>query len=521
MKRTFLTVIVAVLLASLAAPAALANDGAVGTQGGAVRPIGSTDVRMDSEAVQILCLDAYALYRIDFKFVNSAPDAKTVKLGFPFPDFENNEFENTGEPPGAFRAWLDGEELAVAQERGKDSDGEGEWDVIWFTHTATFPPGESMITVYYTGTPDASVMVAQQAAGVQFPSGTTPETSNLGYYPYLVHTGAGWAGTIGKSVVRYTLADDFNGFGVDQVTRNYAEQSWIPEARRQNLTSFTMPSDRVYQWTYSDYEPTTAHDTILAFVQISDWTESFDPWEATKASSWLKLDEFEYPAWAVRNGNPGDAWAEAVDGPGIGQWLDIPFGETREVRQLRVLTGYQKSATLYRKYNRPSRLRIDYSNGTSQEIALADEMGLQFFEADATADSAKVTILDVYKGTNERDETYLSEITFAEAAAPKFDTFEAVTGIAPPEGFEEPDALKAITAGSEGDDGDADGGASDGPTGLEGVLGDDAMPEWLLPAIVGGACCCGLVLVGVIVLVVVLVRRRKAPSAASAPAPPA
>ncbi|TLM80166.1 MAG: DUF4424 domain-containing protein, partial [Actinobacteria bacterium] len=452
MKRTTLALLACCLALAVAAPAALANDGAVGTQGGTVRPIGNADVRMDSEAVQIICMDGVALYRIDFKFVNEASEPKTVKLGFPFPDFENTEYDNNGEAPGGFRAWLNGRELAVAQEKGTDGEGDDTWDVIWFTHTATFPPGDSMITVSYVGSPDVSVGVPDQLAGVAIPAGVAPESIGMGYYPYFVHTGAGWAGTIGKSVIRYTLADDFDGFGVEQVTKNWVNGSreWMGAERAKNLLAFTKPEPNVYQWTYTDYEPTRAHDPEIAFARSSAWREDFDPWEETKASTYLKLGDFEYVPYNAANGNPGDAWAEAVDGPGIGQWLQVPFGETRAVKQIRVLGGYQKRADLYAKYNRPKRLKIDYSDGSSQEITLADEMGLQVFDANASATSAKVTILDVYKGTNERDETYLSEIAFAEAPAPQFEKFEAVTGIAPPTGFEEPEGLAALTKGAGG-----------------------------------------------------------------------
>lgn len=526
MRRTtrIVTILFALVTTALAASIATANDGAVGTQGGTVRPIGDADIRMDSEAVQIVALRDYALYRIDFKFVNVSGQAKTVKLGFPFPDFENEEEDNSGEPPGAFRAWLNGTELAVAQEDGVDSDGESEWKVVWFTHVATFPPGESMVTVHYLGVPDSSVQTPDLLDGVSFSAGVDPERVLMGYYPYILHTGAGWKDTIAKSVVRYTLSDEFDGFGVDQVMRNYAEQSWIDPGRAANLRAFTKPAEGEYEWVFTDYEPTSDHDVVLAFAEESEYSEDFDPWEDTKASSELDLGEYAYPAWNAANGYPGDAWAEAADGPGIGEWIDIPFGETRTVRQIRVLPGYQKRLDLYQKYNRPKRLRIDLSDGTSQEIELADEIGMQVFSTNAEADSAKVTILEVYQGTNERDETYLSEIDFAEGPAPRFATFEAVTGIAPPAGYTEPAALAALTdPGLPPDD------PLGGPNGEMTLGEDDIRPPLgglldgdLLVIAGAGACCCGLVLVGAIVLVVVLVRRKKAPTVApTAPPPPA
>lgn len=451
MKRVGL-VLVALCMLVVATPSALANDSAVGTQGAAVRPIGDTDIRMDSEAVQIVCMRGYALYRVDFKFVNASDAEKAIKLGFPFPDFENEE-GNRGMPPAAFRAWLNGQELDVKQEPGFDSDGDAEWPVIWFTREAVFPPGESMVTVSYLGTPDVSVMSGEL---VQALGDAVAETGSVAYYPYLVHTGAGWAGTIGKSVVRYTLAEDFNGSQVDRVMEVERGYDWIEPERARLLGSFTKPAPNVYEWVYEEYEPTLDHDPNLAFVHSSEWSASFDPWEATAASSFLELGEYSYPAYGARDGQPSTAWAEDADGPGIGEWIEIGFGEERDVRQIRVLPGYQKRSDLFEKYNRPKTLKVEFSDGTGVDLPLADEMGIQIFTVRATAESAKVTILEVYPGTNERDETYLSEISFSEAPMPKLSTFEAVTGIAAPTAFEEPAALAPLTAVSGGPVGPAE-----------------------------------------------------------------
>jgi hypothetical protein len=446
MKRVALALAVVGALV-IAVPAATANDSSVGTQGAAIRPLADTDIRMDSEAVQIICMRDYALYRIDFKFVNESDTEKAIKLGFPFPDFENTEDGNRGDSPAAFGAWLNGAELEVKQERGFDTDGEAEWPVVWFTREAVFPPGESMVTVSYIGSPDSSVMGSHIYEALSLP----PDSPGIvGYYPYLVHTGAGWAGPIGTTVVRYVLADDFNGSRVDDVMEAEASAEWVTPERARHFRSFTKPAPNVYQWVYTDYEPTLDHDPRLAFLYESEWSPSFDPYTDTVASSWLALGDYQYPPYNIRDGRPSDAWAEAVDGPGIGEWIDIPFSETREVREVRVVPGYQKRSDLFLKYNRPSSLKIEFSDGTTVDLPLADAMGLQTFAVNARAESAKVTILGVYPGTNERDETYISEITFAEAAAPKFSTFEAVTGIAAPDAFEEPEPLAQLTDTSSG-----------------------------------------------------------------------
>ena len=497
------SVLLAVLLASTGV--AMANDAAVGTRGAAVRPLTDTDIRMDSEAVQIICMDRYALYRIDFLFVNESDAPRSVKLGFPFPDFENPE-GNLGAPPAAFGAWFNGERIVVTQEDGFDTDGESEWPAIWFTHEVTFPPGESMVTVSYLGTPDASVMDGEltEMLGLDWEDGWA-----VGYYPYLVHTGAGWAGPIGKTVVRYTLADDFNGTDVDEVIHAEASRKWLTTERARFMESFTRPAPGVYQWVYENYEPTRDHNPHLAFIYQGLGSETFDPWTDTTASSWLELGEYSYPAYSLRDGQPSTAWAEDAEGPGVGEWVDIPFGEERDVSEIRVLPGYQKRDDLFYKYNRPSRLEIEFSDGTSTEIVLADEPGLQLFEVEATADEARVTILDVYPGTNERDETYLSEITFAASPMPMLETYETVTGIAPPEAFDEPEALAPLVQASGAEAGGADDSGTDGETTDETDAGpadtaDDGPELATILAVILGL----LALASTTALVVVVLRRR-------------
>ncbi len=321
-----------------------------------------------------------------------------------------------------------------------------------------------MVTVYYAGSPDVSVGVPELFAGTGLKN---EDGFGLGFYPYQVHTGAGWSGPIGLSVIRFTLADDFSGLKVDGVTRNLANTGWMGAERTKNLLAHTKPWPNVFQWVYRDYEPTHAHDPQIAFA--TRWLDGNTAEPA--ASSHLKLGDYEYPAWMAVDRSPGTAWAESARGPGIGEWLELDLDQRTEVREIRVFPGHQKRSDLFRKYNRPSRLKVEFDDGTSAVVDLRDEMGMQTFPVQADARSAKVTIEDVYRGTNERDETYLSEITFATSPAPLFDTFETLTGIKPSPGHVEPAALAPRTRGA----GAAEPGESgDGrPAGRSGGDGGD------------------------------------------------
>ena len=77
-------------------------------------------------------------------------------------------------------------------------------------------------------------------------------------YDYWLHTGAGWAGTIGTAVVRFTLADDFRGYGMD-VKSDYPDEGGGGGYFTKPET-YTKIGDGTYQWLFKDLEPTEADD---------------------------------------------------------------------------------------------------------------------------------------------------------------------------------------------------------------------------------------------------------------------
>lgn len=417
----------AVAIALMALPArALADDTEIGSWGGSVRPMTSTTVRMAAETVQCICYQGFAEYRVDFRFENAGAPS-SVRLGFPF--YAGGD---TNLPPAGFHAWSDGNPLPITVVHGSDN---GE-PMDYYVHPVDFRTGATTVTVDYLVSPTSSnigELYAQAASGTPYAG----LGGDLNDYYYTLHTGANWAGTIGTAVLRWSLAPDFAGWGApnaNEIERRY----WIddePEYRalleQQDAIqrTFTQPDPRTYQWVLRDVEPTesahgmSAYDIGLHYFMPSGWDKDaqltqYGPRDVA-ASSWLKLGDYEYPPDAINDGDPSTAWAEDASGPGIGQHVDFSFFSPQEVREVRILPGYAKRADLFAKYNRPKRVRIDYSDGSSQVVTLADDPSLQRFQADAFADSARLTILDVYRGTT-RNETYVSEVEFGTGAAPRF-----------------------------------------------------------------------------------------------------
>jgi hypothetical protein len=484
------TITAAALLALLVlAPATvLANDSAMGGAGGAVTPIGSSTIRMVAETVQVIAYGDFAEYRIDFRFENSGTPQK-VKLGFPFPlPFEG---EDNGSPAAAFRAWSGDTPLAVTYQEVTAKSGAR---TAYFLHEAEFPTGETMIRVSYYAKHDSTA--GSPPEGLAAPARFGDAFSYWGFYPYTVSTGAGWAGTIGKSVIRYNVSSDALAWGFEQAITQQAEMlagsTEAPAGSAEKLKSFKRLAEGVYEWVFTDFEPTpdaegaSAYDIALAYFVPGGASEVALPWMPVadvKGTSELKLPPYEYLAFNSVDGNPSTAWAEAADGPGIGEGFTVTFPVKRTVSEIRVLPGYAKTEALFRKYNRPKVLGVEFSDGTKTSLSLADEPSLQRFPVSVDAEWAKVTIADVYKGTT-RDETYLSEIEFG-TPAPRMLKFETVLagGLADPsvEPTEQPQPIDSVENSAP-----------------------DVVMVWQC---VGSAAFLGLI-IGVVI--VVIVRRRRA-----------
>ena len=246
---------------------AAADTTAVGGVAGDLYPIANNDIGLESETVQAICYRYLAEFRVDFKFVNSG-EAQTVQLGFPY--LAPAPYKGVATPIG-FRAWQGGTPLEVRLGGSATAapttapTGPPYLPVeSYFLMNATFPPGETMITVSYIAQPTWLGNSRLRAA-------TPPEVVALGLegqsasHDYWLHTGAGWAGTIGMAVVRFWLADSFDGWAVDVKASDPALKSYSSRPTTKPET-YTHPDNGTYQWVFEDLEPTEADDIVLAFT---------------------------------------------------------------------------------------------------------------------------------------------------------------------------------------------------------------------------------------------------------------
>jgi hypothetical protein len=490
------------LLGSILLPArAYANDTSVGGIGGDVVPLSNTDIRMDAETVQAVCYRYFAEYRVDFRFVN-AGEPQTLMLGFPFLLVGP---EGNGATPVAFRAWQDGKPLPVTVGEGHDGDvSQG-----YYLHEATFPHGETMIQVRYVGSPTYT-------ATTRFPEFAPPQMRGDGLqaqaarYDYWLHTGANWAGAIGKAVVVYRLADDFKGWGME-VASSYGRPSegwpWITSPE-----TYSNPDDHTYLWKFDDLEPTEEDDIQLAFaapfpdVDFTDESsmEAIPPVFGAAAftdSSWQNESASDYMAdWAIVDGSAASAWSAGTRG--TDGWVKVRIEGNQNVQEFRILTGRNDTLTSFGENGRPKTVRVTLSDGTADIFDLADEPSIQAFLIAGTAEWARIDVLDVYPGT-KGGATYISEISFGNEPAPRFQSFADLIGEAAPSTSSTADAgVSTTTTGSTQEASDTAGQEDD---------------EWMIWAIVALAVAAAVLAALVVLLLLFFRRRRVPPGDGSAP----
>ena len=132
---------------------------------------------------------------------------------------------------------------------------------------------------------------------------------------------------------------------------------------------------------------------------------------AVSASSTLQESGHDHSAHLALDGDTATAWVEGKSGSGEGEWLRLDLGSDCHVSGMRIWTGYQKSQDLFQKNSRPARIRVTFSDGTSQEFDLSDATGMQTisFGGDVVTSTITITIVSVYPGTAYSD-TCISEI---------------------------------------------------------------------------------------------------------------
>ena len=98
------------------------------------------------------------------------------------------------------------------------------------------------------------------------------------------------------------------------------------------------------------------------------------------------------------------AWVEGKTGNGEGESLVVELGGMRTVTAIQVMNGYHKNERLFLANSRVHTAELQFSNGNSRRISLADAPGLQTIEVgQQKADWVRFAIRSVYPGENYKD----------------------------------------------------------------------------------------------------------------------
>ncbi|MEF2145538.1 MAG: hypothetical protein V3573_08840 [Desulfovibrionaceae bacterium] len=127
----------------------------------------------------------------------------------------------------------------------------------------------------------------------------------------------------------------------------------------------------------------------------------------------------DFQASNLLDNDPATAWAEGVEGEGLGQWVLFEFGQELLLERLGFRNGWQREGD-YEANNRPKDIRLVFSNGVERKLVLADNQPWQYFELNVRTDSVRIVIDSVYERSSflTYNRTCLSDVAFELAMLP-------------------------------------------------------------------------------------------------------
>jgi hypothetical protein len=144
---------------------------------------------------------------------------------------------------------------------------------------------------------------------------------------------------------------------------------------------------------------------------------------SAKASSELDGKRFYEAANAI-DGNYMTPWVEAKADDGIGEWIQIDFSEKATISGIYIKNGFWRDEAEMPKQNRLKKIKVEFSDGTSEEFTLDDPVESEYNDLIKTDGQklvlseehettyVKITILEVYSGTETWKCSALSDVSF-------------------------------------------------------------------------------------------------------------
>ncbi len=157
---------------------------------------------------------------------------------------------------------------------------------------------------------------------------------------------------------------------------------------------------------YYDDESEDQANTVSGTASGVEFTGSLSDYRVkyfyeASATSELQEGDLRFIADYAINRDLYYPWVEGVKGSGIGESITMRFREKETIELLGLRLGYAATQELFEDNNRPSRLLIEFSDGSSFEYYFEDDRSEQIIELGGMVETeyVKLTILDVYPGS--------------------------------------------------------------------------------------------------------------------------
>lgn len=156
-----------------------------------------------------------------------------------------------------------------------------------------------------------------------------------------------------------------------------------------------------------------AETRIVGSVPAPGSTESTAAIKATASSTRTSFRDIYYGPENVLDGSMTTAWVEGVKGPGIGEWIQLNFDREVRLRRVFIAPGYFKSPQIWLKNNRLAVIGVHFSDGSSRELRLPDQMEVQRLDiGEVRTNWVRIEIKQVYIAQSDSEDTAISEIRF-------------------------------------------------------------------------------------------------------------
>lgn len=158
---------------------------------------------------------------------------------------------------------------------------------------------------------------------------------------------------------------------------------------------------------------TAAESRMASSDSAAKGTESSVRITATASSTRTPFRGINYGPENVLDGSMMTAWVEGVKGPGIGEWIQLNFDQEVRLRRIFIAPGYFKSPQIWLKNNRLAVVSFHFSDGSSREFRLPDQMEEQRIDiGEVRTDWVRIEIKQVYIAQSDSEDTAISEIRF-------------------------------------------------------------------------------------------------------------